>query len=375
MAGLYLHIPFCRKACHYCDFHFSTSGRLRKEILTSIVKEMEVHAHAANLYSFKTIYFGGGTPSLLTPEELIFLFEAIYYHFQIAPEAEITLEANPSDLNSAYLRELKQTPINRLSIGLQSFDEAQLRWMNRDHSEYESVQAVKLAFEAGFESLNVDLIYGIPGTDMAYWERQLARMNELPVHHLSAYCLTVEPGTALAHFVKKGNSKPVDEEMAATHFGMLKTWAAQRGWEHYEMSNFCQPGHQARHNSAYWNLQPYLGLGPSAHSYTGKERHANVASNPKYVKCLSDSLQSWETEHLSETDHYHDWLLTGFRTKEGIQLVNMPELPNIVKTHFDQEIRKLLEADKIIKTPAGYVIPSHQWFTMDQVLEALFYVE
>lgn len=372
MAGLYLHIPFCRKACHYCDFHFSTSNNLRKEVLLSIVKELKLHAEATELEAFETIYLGGGTPSILSINELNFLFNSIYKHFSIKTSAEITLEANPSDLHVNYLNELKSTPINRLSIGLQSFDEAQLKWMNRDHTALQSMNAVRLASNAGFNTLNVDLIYGIPETDLAYWERQLALLDTLPVNHLSAYCLTVEPGTALAHFVKKGSSQPVNEEVASQQYELLTNWAKLRGWEHYELSNYCKPEHRAVHNSNYWKLKPYLGIGPSAHSYTGNTRHANVASNVRYVKLLEENLPCWEEEVLTLADRYHDWLLTGLRTSDGIQWSGMPDLDFRIKNHFEKEVTRLVKSSKLIKTPFGYAIPPENWLVMDQVLETLF---
>lgn len=375
MAGLYLHIPFCRKACHYCDFHFSTSGKLRNEVLNAIVQEMELHADATNLRHFDTLYFGGGTPSLLTYPELQLLFEAIYKKFSISDNAEITLEANPADLSLEYLHQLKLTPINRLSIGLQSFDQAILQWMNRDHEAAHSIQAVTDAANMGFHSLNVDLIYGIPDTSVKYWENQLSQLSKLLVNHLSAYCLTVEPGTALAHFVKKGSSQPVDETLAATHFQMLNDWAKSRSWEHYEMSNYCKPGHRAIHNSNYWKLQPYLGLGPSAHSFTGKARHANVASNPKYVKMLQAQEPSWEIELLSTIDQYHDWLLTGLRTSDGLQWRYMPAMEGDLKKHFEVESQLLIASGALTANNEGLKLPEEHWFTMDQVLEQLFFVE
>lgn len=375
MAGLYLHIPFCRKACHYCDFHFSTSGKLRSEVLNSLIMEMSLHAEATQLFSFDTIYLGGGTPSILTYQELQILFEAIFKKFSINSQSEITLEANPADLTPEYLRQLKQTPINRLSIGLQSFDDDILTWMNRDHEAAHSFRAVTDAAAMSFNSLNIDLIYGIPSTNINYWEKQLSILSNLPVNHLSAYCLTVEPGTALAHFVKKGSSQPVDEALAAMHFQMLNDWAKSRGWEHYEMSNYCKPGHRAIHNSNYWKLQPYLGLGPSAHSFTGSARHANVASNSKYVKMISEKQTCWEVESLSPKDQYHDWLLTGMRTSDGLLWKYMPPVNQAIRAHFEAEIKKLIAAGKLLSHENGLVLPEEQWFTMDQVLEQLFLEE
>ncbi|RYY17078.1 MAG: radical SAM family heme chaperone HemW [Cytophagaceae bacterium] len=323
MAGLYLHIPFCKQACHYCDFHFSTSLGLKSQFVEALLKEMTLRRAylpdpAAPL---ETIYFGGGTPSLLTSEELSRIFEAIQATFLVSPQAEITLEANPDDLTAEKLAGLAASPVNRLSIGLQSFHEPHLRLMNRAHSAQESGEAVRRAQAAGFENISVDLIYGVPAATHAIWEADLARLFELRVPHVSAYALTIEPDTAFGRRLKKGTFVAPPEEFVAQQFEMLLTQLRAHGYEQYEISNFCQPGRESRHNANYWRGVPYLGLGPSAHSFDGRSRQYAVANNPQYVAAVLERGEVPATvEHLSPLDQANEYLLTTLRTSQGCDL-------------------------------------------------------
>ena len=323
MPGLYLHIPFCKQACHYCDFHFSTSMGLKGQFVEALIKEMALRRTylpdpAAPL---ETIYFGGGTPSLLTGEELGQIFDAIQANFQVAPQAEITLEANPDDLTAEKLAVLAASPVNRLSIGLQSFHEPHLRLMNRAHSALESGQAVRRAQAAGFENISVDLIYGVPAASHEIWEEDLAHLFELNVPHVSAYALTIEPDTAFGRRLKKGTFVAPPEEFVAQQFEILLTQLRAHGYEQYEISNFCQPGRESRHNSNYWRGVPYLGLGPSAHSFDGRSRQYAVANNPQYVAAVLESGEvPATTEHLSPLDQANEYLLTTLRTSRGCDL-------------------------------------------------------
>jgi len=325
MPGLYLHIPFCKQACHYCDFHFSTSLASKPQMVAAIIKELELRrSYLGESEPLETIYFGGGTPSLLTGDELSRIFEAIHAHFTIAPQAEITLEANPDDLSAAKLAELAASPVNRLSIGLQSFHEPHLRLMNRAHSAQESTTAVRLAQDAGFENISVDLIYGVPAPGHHIWEADLANVLALRVPHISAYALTIEPGTALGHRTKKGTFIPPPDDFVATQFEMLLAELRLHGYEQYEISNFCQPGRESRHNSNYWRGVPYLGLGPSAHSYDGQNRQFNVANNPQYLRAILEQHEVPATfEELTPTDRANDYLLTALRTARGCDLAYM----------------------------------------------------
>ena len=322
MPGLYLHIPFCKQACHYCDFHFSTALGLKSQVVAALVRELELRAdYLGPAATLDTIYFGGGTPSLLTAAELDMLFAAIHRHFAVAPDAEITLEANPDDLTPAKLRALAAAPVNRLSIGLQSFHEPHLRLMNRAHSAAESARAVRLAQDAGFENISVDLIYGVPAPDHALWEQDMARAFALNVPHLSCYALTIEPGTVFGHRLKKGTMQAPPDEFVARQFELLLLEMRAHGYEQYEISNFSRPGRESRHNAAYWRGVPYLGLGPSAHSFDGTTRQHTVARNAPYVAAVLERGEVPATvEHLSPVDRANEYLMTSLRTARGCDL-------------------------------------------------------
>ncbi len=322
MPGLYLHIPFCKQACHYCDFHFSTSLALKERLVEALVQELALRAtYLGPQPTLETIYFGGGTPSLLTAAELDQLFGAIYRHFRVAPDTEITLEANPDDLTASKLRELTASPINRLSIGLQSFHEPHLRLMNRAHSAYDSRVCVQHAQDAGFENLSVDLIYGVPAPNHDIWEQDLATAFALGVPHLSCYALTIEPDTVFGRQLKKGQFRPPPDEFVAQQFELLLSELPSYGYVQYEISNFCQPGRESRHNSAYWRGVPYLGIGPSAHSFDGQSRQYTVAHNPQYVAAVLERGEVPATvETLSATDRANEYLMTSLRTARGCDL-------------------------------------------------------
>jgi oxygen-independent coproporphyrinogen-3 oxidase len=325
MPGLYLHIPFCKQACHYCDFHFSTSLGLKSQVVAAIIRELELRRHYLGPEPvLDTIYFGGGTPSLLTTAELNQIFAAIHQHFAVAPGAEITLEANPDDLSAAKVAALAAAGVNRLSIGLQSFYEPHLRLMNRAHSAEESTSAVRRAQDAGFENISVDLIYGVPAPGHHIWEADLANVLALGVPHISAYALTIEPGTAFGHRLKKGTFVAPPDEFVATQFEMLLAALRTQGYEQYEISNFCQPGRESRHNANYWRGVPYLGLGPSAHSYDGRNRQFTLANNPQYVAAVLERGEVPATlDELSATDRANEYLLTTLRTAWGCDLAQL----------------------------------------------------
>ena len=325
MAGLYLHIPFCKQACHYCDFHFSTSLGLKSRLVDAIVRELALRrAYLPAATTLETIYFGGGTPSLLTAEELSRIFAAIHRHFMVSPQAEITLEANPDDLSTAKLAELRAAGINRLSIGLQSFYEPHLRLMNRAHTAEESTMAVRRAQDAGFENISIDLIYGVPAPSHHIWEADLANAFALGVPHVSAYALTIEPGTAFGHRLQKGTFKAAPDEFVATQFEMLLAAMRVHGYEQYEISNFCQPGRESRHNANYWRGVPYLGLGPSAHSYDGHNRQFTLANNPQYVAAVLERGEVPVTvDQLNPIDRANEYLLITLRTARGCDLAHL----------------------------------------------------
>lgn len=321
LAGIYIHIPFCRQACNYCNFHFSTSLKLKEEVMTAILKELELQKGFLANTHVKTVYFGGGTPSLLSADEINRIWEQVQQHYNVGEIQEFTLEANPDDLNLPYLKSLKSTPINRFSIGVQSFKEADLKYMNRAHNASEADYAIKAAQDTGFEKLSIDLIYGTPGLTDNEWLHNLSQVKALGIPHFSAYALTVEKGTALQNAIARKKSADVDNEQAAGQFEVLMEQAATMGYEHYEISNLALPGHYAIHNTNYWKGVPYLGIGPSAHSFDGSNRRWNVANNALYAKSiLLHEKPEYEEEKLTATDRLNEYIMTSLRTMWGCNL-------------------------------------------------------
>jgi len=320
MAGIYLHIPFCKQACHYCDFHFSTSLKYKDELIQALVKEIQLQKHYLQGETIETIYFGGGTPSLLDAHEINLLLDTLTGLHTVAADAEITLEANPDDLDKPKLTALRQTPVNRFSIGIQSFFDDDLQWMNRVHRANEAEAAVKRAQDMGFENITVDLIYGYPLLTEQKWKHNLDKVFELNVPHVSAYSMTVEPKTALASFINKKIQPAMNEQQSAEQFVLLMDAMQTQGFEQYEISNFCKPGHYSKHNSNYWKGVKYLGIGPSAHSYDGDTRQWNIANNTKYIQAIETNVLSAETEVLTETNRLNEYIMTSLRTMWGLDL-------------------------------------------------------
>jgi oxygen-independent coproporphyrinogen-3 oxidase len=325
---LYVHIPFCRQACHYCDFHFSTNTKNKRAIVEAIAKEIVLRKDYLPSKKLETLYFGGGTPSLLDTFELNFLLETIRTQFDVHADAEITLEANPDDLSKEKLIQLHAAGINRLSIGIQSFHEPHLKYLNRIHDSYEAGNCVKLAQEVGITNISIDLIYAIPAPDHSILEQDIQKAFDLDVAHISAYCLTIEPQTAFGSWLKKKQIKPIDEEFAVRQFEILTTGLAANGYEQYEISNFARKGQYSRHNSSYWKQRPYLGVGPSAHSYNNVSREYNVSNNAQYLAALNQNKIPSTIEMLSAEDQINEYLLTGLRTKWGCQLSVLNALSN-----------------------------------------------
>ncbi len=320
MAGIYIHIPYCRKACHYCNFHFSTQLESKPALIAAIRKELLLRAGELNGQEVQTIYFGGGTPSLLTGAELLGLLEVIRAEVNLAAGAEITLEANPDDLSSDLLAVWRKAGINRLSIGVQSFHQADLDWMNRAHSAVEAKRGIEWVREAGFENFSIDLIYGTPGLSDAAWVENIEQALDFGVPHLSCYALTVEEKTALAHMVKTAQMPDTDPEQQSRQFLILMEAMRAAGYEQYEISNFALPGRRSRHNSSYWKGDAYLGVGPGAHSFDGRFRRWNVSNNALYIKALQGDGRFHEQEELTEENRRHEYIMTSLRTVEGLDL-------------------------------------------------------
>ena len=320
-AGIYLHIPFCRQACIYCNFHFSTSLKYKDELLAAMVDEIAMQKGYLEGKNITTIYLGGGTPSLLTADEINVLTETVYKNFNITTLAEFTLEANPDDLTKNYLNSLKQTQVNRLSIGTQSFIERDLRYMKRIHTAQEADYAIKAAQDTGLANISIDLIYGTPGLTNAEWKGNISKVAELGIPHFSAYALTVEEKTALQHAITNKKSAPVSPAQAATQFELLMDYAGEKGYDHYEISNLAVPGMHAVHNTNYWRGNHYLGIGPSAHSFNGVSRKWNVANNALYTQSINtDKKIPSEQETLTVTQQLNEYVMTSLRTMWGCDL-------------------------------------------------------
>ncbi len=322
MAGIYIHIPFCRQACYYCNFHFSTSLQYKNDFLAALLKEMKLQSKSNYLQNqpVETIYFGGGTPSLLSNQEVKTIIDSIHQLFRVNPNAEITIEANPDDVIVEKLTGWKTSGINRLSIGIQSLFDEDLQWMNRAHTATEAKQVIQKAREAGFETFTVDLIYGTPGLTDDKWKQNLDWVLQQNISHLSCYALTVEEKTPLFKQISQHQKQDIDPEQQSRQFLFLMDYMEQAGFEHYEISNFAKPGHRSKHNSSYWHGTAYLGLGPSAHSFNGKSRQWNVANNQQYIQSLQQDVIPFEKEELTATQQLNEYIMTSLRLMEGSDL-------------------------------------------------------
>lgn len=319
MSGIYIHIPFCKQACHYCDFHFSTSMKRKEEMVLALVKEIELRKEESNNEIIETIYFGGGTPSRLLIADLKLQIDAIYKNYKVTKNPEITLEANPDDLSEDYLIEISKIGINRLSIGIQSFFEDDLALMNRAHNSAEAKKCLEIATRY-FDNITIDLIYGMPNMTNEKWLQNIETALSFNIPHISSYALTVEPKTALHSFIQKGIIPNLDENLASEHFYLLVQKLEENGFIHYELSNFGKPDYFSKNNSAYWLGKKYIGIGPSAHSYNGITRSWNISNNAMYLKAISENRLPSETEILSKTDQYNEYIMTGLRTIWGVSL-------------------------------------------------------
>lgn len=333
MAGIYIHIPFCRKKCFYCDFYKTTAVVKKPLFLQSLHREIDLRGPYLGGEAVGTIYLGGGTPSVLTMDELNGIMDHLHRNFRVEQDAEITMEANPDDLSAEYLRELKQSGFNRLSIGIQSFSDGDLQRMNRRHSAVQAVHSVLEAASAGFSSVSIDLIYGLPGLSLQQWEKNIRRAVKLPVNHISAYHLTYHEGTKFYDWLKAGQLREIPEDDSLAQFEMLMDITGEAGFEQYEISNFARDKAWSKHNSSYWNGSKYLGLGPSAHSYDGDSRQWNVSNLDKYISSTEKGDPDFEREILSETNRINDYLITRIRTVWGISL-------NDLEREFGEPVRR-----------------------------------
>ena len=344
-------------------------------MVKALVHEIALQYQYLADHPLDTIYFGGGTPSLLDERDLDLLFESINKHFKVQATAEITLEANPDDLSAKKLQQLKNSPINRLSIGIQSFFEEDLQWMNRAHTATEAKHCIQEAQSVGFSNLTIDLIYGTPTTSNKMWLDNIQTTIDLQIPHISCYALTVEPKTALAHFVKKGQKKNTDEQQAAEQFELLISTLEAAGYEHYEISNFAKPNCHARHNSNYWLGKPYLGIGPSAHSYNRNSRQWNIANNQKYLQSIQQGILSFEKEKLSNTTQYNEYVLTTLRTKWGSQLSTIQQWGEKYSQHFAATILPFRQEGLVIQQEDTFRLSQKGKLLADRISMELFYEE
>jgi len=374
MAGIYIHIPFCKQKCTYCDFHFSTTfTSYREEMIQSILTEIEFRKDYLSEQTVQTIYFGGGTPSLLNKEELELILAKINEKYRVSDSPEVTLEANPDDITEEKLEIWKQANVNRLSIGLQSFKASDLKWMNRAHTVEESNQCVSIAQNAGFNNLTVDLMYGLPDLTMEEWKSHIQKLIDLDIAHISAYCLTIEKDTVLDNWVNKGKIKPPTEDVQSEQFLTLLSMMEENGYEQYEISNFCKKGGESKHNSNYWKGEHYVGIGPSAHSFNGTSRSWNIANNSKYIKAIKEGINFSEVEELTKVNQFNEYLLTGLRTKYGVHLNRLEDLHSL-SDEFNTTLNSFLDKEWCIIADSLLTLTKEGKLMADYIASELFIV-
>jgi oxygen-independent coproporphyrinogen-3 oxidase len=373
MAGIYIHIPYCRQACRYCDFHFVVSVWQKKELMPFILREIEERKDYLENERIDSIYFGGGTPSVLESAEIENILETIYLFYPVSAEAEISFEANPEDLKKEYLKNLKKSGINRLSIGIQSFQDSDLELMHRIHNADQAISSVNDALEIGFDNISIDLIYGIPRQEPGVWKKNLETALSLGIQHFSAYHLTYEPGTIFDHWRKKGRINPVPEEDSISQFKLLINSAIQKGFEHYEISNFALPGYYSQHNSGYWQQKKYMGIGPSAHSYNSESRRWNFSNNKKYIENFISGSDYFETEILTPDDLYNEFVMTSLRMMRGITLGQIKDQFGEKKAeYFKSGIKKFESSGHVVAEQGVYRLEGEGILIADHIIAGVF---
>lgn len=373
MTGLYIHIPFCKQKCHYCNFYSLASTRYKDDLINAIVNEVMLQQHYLENELVDTIYLGGGTPTLLSADELNRLFDSLAKSFKLAPDPEITLEANPDDISSIYYQQIRKTPVNRISLGVQSFRDADLKYLNRIHSARQAENAIKLLQDAGMTNLTIDLIYGIPTLTDEDWAENLESFFSFDLPHLSAYALTVEPNTALDVLIRKGKkTDPEDGRMAAQFIQLLEAMVA-RGYLHYETSNFCKANAWARHNTNYWRGGKYLGLGPSAHSYNGLSRQWNVANIKEYIEGINNHRPVFEKEILTRDQKYNEYVMVSLRTMWGVDIELISEqFGENYTEHFLKEVQRFEKLKQVKRSRSTFVLTKIGKLLADGIAAQLF---
>lgn len=375
MAGIYIHVPFCKQKCNYCNFHFSTKQDNVEELVSGMIIELDQRKSYLKTKKIDSIYFGGGTPSIIDVKHIINIIEKIYSLFDVKKTAEITMEFNPDDIKKEKLNKLRQAGINRLSIGIQSFNNEDLIFMNRSHNAKEAISSIKLAKECGFNNMSIDLIYGVQNQTDKTWKKNLNQMFELEIDHFSAYALTVEPDTKLNYLIKKKRVQPTSELKAENHFKILQEESLKMGYEQYEISNFCRKNKFAQHNTSYWKDKAYLGIGPSAHSYNGKSRRWNISNNLKYITLINNSEKYFDEEKLSPTQKYNEYTLTSLRTIWGVSLDYLENnFDQHIVSHFKKNARKWIDNKNIILEKNNVRLTNKGMLFADTISSDLFII-
>tara|TARA_B110000977_G_scaffold10522_1_gene13756 strand:- start:337 stop:1485 length:1149 start_codon:yes stop_codon:yes gene_type:complete len=382
MSGIYIHIPFCKQACSYCDFHFSTKMTSKDQMIEALCMELKMRKDSFAQDQIASIYFGGGTPSVLSPIEIERLIEAVYSHYSITDNPEITLEANPDDLSEDYIQALSKTKVNRISVGIQSFHQEDLSFMNRAHNASQSKEALHWVKQY-FDNYSIDLIYGVPMSGRTSEEQDLLWIENVTMalafspNHISAYALTVEPKTVLDHQIKSGKLPPLDESRAHAQFNELRRMLKDAAYEHYEFSNFSKQGFYAVNNSGYWEGKRYMGVGPSSHSYDGESRSWNAASNPLYIKAIFEGIRPFEVEYLSVSERYNEYIMTGLRTTKGVELAKINALfgPEYESYVIKEAQKKIAEGLLELVNETVLKITAPGLFFTDGIVAQLFYID
>lgn len=376
MAGIYIHIPFCKIKCHYCDFYKTTDFGAKTDFLSALKQEIAGRKNELQQEEIASIYFGGGTPSVLKISELIEILDLIGSVFKVEENVEITVEANPDDLTPEYLKGLKTTAVNRLSIGTQSFYDTDLKSMNRRHNSKQALNSIRAARAADFDNISIDLIYGLPNQTLEAWEHNVQTAVSLGVQHISAYYLTYHEGTVFYEYLKQGKIKELPDELSLEQFKLLLKLLKDAGFEQYEISNFARNARYSRHNKAYWERKKYLGFGPSAHSFDHKTRRWNVASLRKYLQGIEARKTYWESEILSVQDQYNDYIITSLRTKWGVSSSYLQDhFPDPFFLHFQHEANKFISSQHLKHEDGIYTLSTEGLFISDKIMEELLVVE
>lgn len=372
MAGIYIHIPFCKQACHYCNFHFATSLHYKEDLMKALLKEITLQKGYLDDEAIETIYFGGGTPSLLSSEELILILSGIKQVFDVENNAEVTFETNPDDITEEKILEWKKAGITRLSIGVQSFFEEDLKWMNRAHNAEQAMLSLQLA-KKHFDNITMDLIYGLPNLTNEKWKHNVDTAIAAGIPHLSCYALTVEPKTPLDKMIKLNKSKDVDPDKQSEQFLLLMKWLAEAGYEHYEISNFAKTDYRSRHNSSYWQGKKYLGLGPSAHSFNGKERQWNIANNSNYISSINENKIPAEKEMLTETQRVNEYIMTSLRTMEGLKFEHIQFTEVMTKEELLQKSQRFINSGLLKMQNETLILTMEGKLLADGIASDLFF--